>query len=44
MGYNFDLVIKALRTLRLAKKYNPIGEIQKAMDWINDHLQKEEEN
>ena len=34
MGYPFDRVVQVLRTLKLDKKYNPIGEVQKAIDWI----------
>lgn len=41
MGYEFDIVIKALRALREQKKYNPVGEVQKAIDWINDYLEKQ---
>ena len=36
MGYDFDLICKALTALKENKKYNPVGEVQKAIDWIND--------
>lgn len=42
MGYDFDLVCKALRSLKDGKKYNPVGEVQKAIDWINDFSLKAE--
>ena len=38
------LIIKALRALKAQKKYSPVGEVQKAIDWINDHLDKDEED
>jgi len=44
MGYEFDMVVKCLRALRERPKYNPVGEVQKAIDWINDYLQKQEED
>lgn len=37
MGYDFDMVIKALRAMREKPKYNPVGEVQRAIDWINDY-------
>ena len=40
MGYEFDIVVKALNALKQAKRYNPIGEVQKAIDWINDYNDK----
>ena len=39
MGYEFNLVVRALRTLRDNKKYNPVGEVQKAMDWIDNYIE-----
>ena len=27
MGYEFDIVVKALNALKQAKRYNPIGEV-----------------
>ena len=35
MGFDYDLVIKALIALRQNPKHNPVGEVQKAIDWIN---------
>eukprot|EP00347_Sterkiella_histriomuscorum_P016162 403354247 len=43
MGYEFDLIVKALRALRDRPKYNPVGEVQKAIDWINDYSYRQEE-
>ena len=40
MGYEFDIVIKALNALNQAKKYNPVGEVQKAIEWINEYNDK----
>jgi hypothetical protein len=40
MGYEFGLVIKSLRALKDSKKYSPIGELQKAIDWMNSYLDK----
>jgi hypothetical protein len=38
MGYEYNLVVKALKSLRENnKKYNPVGEVQRAVDWINDY-------
>ena len=42
MGYDFDLITRALRALKEQKKYNPVGEVQKAIDWINDFLDKQD--
>lgn len=42
MGYNFDLVVRALRTLRADPKYNSFGEIQKTINWINAELDRQE--
>lgn len=36
MGYDLDLVLKALRALKEQKKHNPVGEVQRAIDWINE--------
>ncbi len=48
MGYHFDLVCKALHAIRESsnkkKAYNPVGEVQKAIDWINDLNQKQEDD
>lgn len=35
MGYDFDLTVQALLALREARNYNPVGEVQKAIDWID---------
>jgi len=35
MGYDLDLVLQALHALRDSKNYSPIGEVQKAIDWID---------
>ena len=42
MGYDFDLITRALRALKKQKKYNPVGEVQRAIDWINDFLDKQD--
>lgn len=42
MGYEFDLITRALRALKEQKKYNPVGEVQRAIDWINDFLDKQD--
>lgn len=44
MGYDLDLIIMALRHLRTKPRYNPVGEIQNAIDWINDHGEQEQKN
>lgn len=36
MGYDFDLICRALHALKSERKYNPVGEVQKAIDWINE--------
>lgn len=43
MGYEFDIVVRALRALKEQKRYTPIGEVQKAIDWINEFSIKESE-
>lgn len=43
MGYDFDIVVKSLRALREKPKYNPVGEVQRAIDWINDYMLNFEE-
>ena len=35
MGYDFDLVVQALCALRESRHYSPIGEVQKAIEWID---------
>ena len=42
MGYDFDLITRSLRALKEEKKYNPVGEVQRAIDWINNFLDKQE--
>jgi hypothetical protein len=42
MGYDFDLITRALRALKDQKKYNPVGEVQRAIDWINNFLDKQD--
>ena len=41
MGYEFDIIIKSLRALKEQKNYTPVGEVQRAVDWINDYITKE---
>lgn len=43
MGYEFEIILKALRALKDKPKYNPVGEVQNALDWINDYLERQEQ-
>ena len=44
MGYEYQVVVKALRALRDSNKYNPIGEVEKAIDWINNYQERMEKD
>ena len=37
MGYDFDVIVKAMRGIREKGKFNPVGEVQRVIDWINDY-------
>ena len=48
MGYELSSILLSLRALRDSsshgkKGYNPVGEVQKAIDWLNNYVQKQEE-
>ena len=48
MGYELPSILLALRALRDSsnnrkKGYNPVGEVQKAIDWLNNYVVKQEE-
>ena len=48
MGYQLDDILLALRALRdssmhAKRGYNPVGEVQKAIDWLNNYIAKQEE-
>ena len=48
MGYELSDILLALRALRDSSQhakrgYNPVGEVQKAIDWLNDFLVKQEQ-
>ena len=48
MGYELTSILLALRALRDSsshgkKGYNPVGEVQKAIDWLNNYVLKQEE-
>lgn len=47
MGYELPHILLALRALRDAsihkkRGYNPVGEVQNAIDWLNNYVAKEE--
>jgi hypothetical protein len=47
MGYDLPDILLSLRALRDSsmhnkRGYNPVGEVQKAIDWLNDYVAKKE--
>ena len=42
MGYDFDVIVKAMRGIREKGKFNPVGEVQRVIEWINDYSFQQE--